>query len=112
MTPFPYIPIHVVQTKGVGFFLPDGVRLSTGIRSEPGILAEFHIVVSETEPRSGTRATAILPLSFGGQSIWLPFFHTCSFLLKLLLSNQFEQAPEEVSDFPRQRPPTTHATNF
>src|SRR5262249_34219998 len=36
----------------------------------------------------------------------------CPFLLKLLLSNQFEQAPEQGSDFRRQRPPTAQAPNF
>jgi hypothetical protein len=45
-----------------------------------------------------------------------PFSHrltfTCPFLLKLLFSNQFEQALEERSDFPRQLPPTTYAANF
>lgn len=36
----------------------------------------------------------------------------CTILMNPCSSNQFEQAPEEGSDFPRQRPTTAHAPIF
>ena len=37
-TPLPYIPVHVVQSPGVWFFLSHGMRFFSGITSEPGVI--------------------------------------------------------------------------
>ena len=66
--PFPDVAVHVVEAKGVGLLLADGVGHSTAITPHPSKLAQMG-VVAEWEVVGISRAAGIFPLRLGRKPI-------------------------------------------
>src|SRR4029079_18375196 len=60
--PLPHVAEHVVESPGVGFFLPDGVDLALRVPLRPRVAAELRDAVHQGEAARGPRSTGIFPL--------------------------------------------------
>ena len=68
LTPLEYVPMHVMESPGIGLLLPDGHTVCLAVVREPCVVREFGCVLSEAEWSGAACSACVFPFGFGWQT--------------------------------------------